>query len=113
LTRIDISWQPKQGSHTLLLAQSVFSCHNQSVNCTTSALLTQVELEWLIDDAIANIQEAGQNAWKPVSWKQLRVQLSLGEDATMQCKVQMRGDISNLTDVWKRRIQERQVLLIP
>jgi hypothetical protein len=75
--------------------------------------MMQVELEWLMDDAIASMQDAGQNAWRSVSWKQLRMQLSLGEDEPMQSKVQMRAHIPNLTDIWKRRIQERQVLLVP
>ena len=75
----------------------------------------QVELNWLLDDAVAARQGSCADGWQPATWRQLEprgLQFEMvdklgGTDTGNSCTVALRADIAALTDLWKQRIRYR------
>ena len=67
----------------------------------------QIELNWLLDDAVDAVQASKSGAWKPCTWR--RLQSPAGRDASSLSvqSVALRADLETLTQLWTRRTQER------
>ncbi|KAL3143558.1 hypothetical protein ABBQ38_002356 [Trebouxia sp. C0009 RCD-2024] len=74
-----------------------------------------IELNWLLDDAVA-AQSCFTTEWKPCSWRQLQSvkSTSTGVPQTTchdDTRVALRLGLTSLTDLWKQRTQDRWVKL--
>lgn len=70
----------------------------------------QIELNWLLDDAVA-AQQSSIDVWKPCSWRHLQSVFSRAKGGVLlpndDPKVALRLGLSHLTDLWKQRTQDR------
>ena len=80
-----------------------------------------MELNWLLDDAVAARQAPDANGWQPATWRQLEprgLQLQIvdqlagtGTDADTvagnECIVALRADTAALTNLWRQRVEYR------
>lgn len=76
----------------------------------------QIELNWLLDDAVA-AQSSSTAEWKPCSWRHLHSVHSTSAGAAQapchtDTKVALRLGLTSLTKLWKQRTQDRWVILL-
>ena len=69
----------------------------------------QIELNWLLDDAVDSVLSADQT-WQPYTWQQLQRSEKLhamGKSSESRQQVRLRVDLDELTQLWRWRIQDR------
>ena len=70
----------------------------------------QIELNWLLDDAVDAAQASADSEWKPCTWRQLQSAAHIhhgSETSSDSGKVALRADIARLAQLWKQRTQDR------
>lgn len=74
----------------------------------------QVELNWLLDDAVAALRFAEDSEWQAATWRQLQSygkmqHTSHHDSARQQGTVALRADTTTLSKWWKQRVEDRCV----
>ena len=82
---------------------------------TACFVAVQIELNWLLDDAVA-AHSSSTAEWRPCSWRHLQSVDYIPTRVArtphpVDGKVALRLDLSSLTDLWKQRTQDRWVRL--
>ena len=96
----------------MLLVQQLENCSHLTACLVVAA---QIELNWLLDDAVA-AQSSSTTKSKPCSWRQLQSVHSTSTGVPQaKChddtRVALRLGLTPLTDLWKQRTQDRWVKL--
>lgn len=79
-------------------------------------LLVQIELNWLLDDAVAACRLSEAHDWQPATWRQLESGRLLPQpphdapDASADGSVALRADIASLRLLWQQRLRDRSVI---
>ncbi len=71
----------------------------------------QVELNWLLDDAVDAVQPSAGAEWRPCTWRQLQSGLQLHKNheanSTSMQSVALRADFVTLKELWMKRTRDR------